>query len=146
TTRYTTKVSRASAARRAREPSSRAPMRAPGAGGGRIRNLASAGCSRAAVSSRSRSSRVAPPDSSRSHLRLMDYFPIFLKLTDEPVVVIGGGHIAARKIALLARAGARITVVAPELVPELEAARDEGRIAHINAEFAPEHLEGARLA
>jgi uroporphyrin-III C-methyltransferase/precorrin-2 dehydrogenase/sirohydrochlorin ferrochelatase len=76
----------------------------------------------------------------------MDYFPIFLKLTDEPVVVVGGGHVAARKIALLARAGARITVVAPEIVPELEAARAEGRITHIEAEFAPEHLEGARLA
>src|SRR5262249_52746830 len=135
------------AARRAREPSSPALIRARDAGGGRTRNRASAVCSRVVESSRSRSSRAALPDSSRCNAsKLMDYFPIFLKLTDEPVVVVGGGHVAARKIALLIRAGARITVVAPELVPELELARTEGRIVHIQAEFAPEHLEGARLA
>ena len=42
----------------------------------------------------------------------MDYFPIFVKLQNNPCLVIGAGEIAARKIELLARAGANITVIA----------------------------------
>jgi uroporphyrin-III C-methyltransferase / precorrin-2 dehydrogenase / sirohydrochlorin ferrochelatase len=76
----------------------------------------------------------------------MDYFPIFLKLAGERVLVVGGGHVAARKIALLERAGARITVVAPQLTEELELLRSSGRIEYIAVEFAPEHLDGVRLA
>ena len=42
----------------------------------------------------------------------MDYFPLFIKLQNKPCLVIGAGEIAARKIELLARAGANITVIA----------------------------------
>jgi len=45
----------------------------------------------------------------------MDYFPLFLKLKDQPCLVIGAGSIAARKIDLLSRAGATITVIANEV-------------------------------
>lgn len=44
----------------------------------------------------------------------MDYFPLFLKLKDQDCLVVGAGEIAARKIDLLTRAGANITVVANE--------------------------------
>lgn len=47
----------------------------------------------------------------------MDYFPLFLKLTDCPCLVIGAGSIAARKIDLLSRAGAIITVIANDVSP-----------------------------
>ena len=46
----------------------------------------------------------------------MDYFPIFIRLAPEPVVVVGGGEVAARKIDLLLRARAKVTVVSPELI------------------------------
>src|SRR5579883_756034 len=59
------------------------------------------------------------------------FYPIFLNLEDKPVIVIGGGHVAAEKVAGLRRAGARITLVAPELLPELAALRDTGEIEHI---------------
>ena len=49
----------------------------------------------------------------------MDYLPLFLQLRSQPVVVVGGGRIAIRKVDLLRRSGARITVVAPELRAEL---------------------------
>lgn len=42
----------------------------------------------------------------------MDYFPLFLKLNDQQCLVVGAGEIAARKIELLARSGAVITVIA----------------------------------
>lgn len=42
----------------------------------------------------------------------MEYFPLFVKLQQQPCLVIGAGEIAARKIELLGRAGAKITVIA----------------------------------
>jgi uroporphyrin-III C-methyltransferase/precorrin-2 dehydrogenase/sirohydrochlorin ferrochelatase len=50
----------------------------------------------------------------------LDYLPIYLQLKDAPVVLIGGGSVGTRKARLLLRAGARLTVVAPEITPELE--------------------------
>ena len=43
----------------------------------------------------------------------MRYFPLFLDIKDKPVLLVGGGEVAARKFSLLADAGAAITVVAP---------------------------------
>ena len=76
----------------------------------------------------------------------MDYFPLFLKLTGQAVLVVGGGEVAARKIDLLLRAGAQVTVVAPELIDSLETLKQSGTLQHIAGEFRPEHLEGVRLA
>lgn len=45
----------------------------------------------------------------------MTLFPAFLKLNNRPVLVVGGGAIAASKIPALLEAGARVTVVAPKL-------------------------------
>ncbi len=75
----------------------------------------------------------------------MDYFPLFLRLAGQPVVVIGGGEVAARKTLLLARAGAAITLVSPELCASLQERLERGEVRHIAEEFRPEHLEGARL-
>ena len=44
----------------------------------------------------------------------MSLFPIFLKLTGRPCIVIGAGHLAESKIASLRAADAAITVIAPE--------------------------------
>jgi len=49
----------------------------------------------------------------------MTLFPAFLKLHNRPVLVVGGGAIAASKIPGLLEAGARVTVVAPKLSPQL---------------------------
>ena len=45
----------------------------------------------------------------------MDIFPISLKLQQQPCLIVGGGHIAYRKALLLAKAGAKIDVFAPEI-------------------------------
>jgi uroporphyrin-III C-methyltransferase / precorrin-2 dehydrogenase / sirohydrochlorin ferrochelatase len=47
----------------------------------------------------------------------MDYFPLFLALKQRHCLVIGAGEIAARKLALLIRAEAKITVVSNEISP-----------------------------
>ncbi len=75
----------------------------------------------------------------------MDHLPIFLNLRAVPVVVIGGGRIAQRKIDLLLRVGARITVVAPRLNPTLTQRAAAGEIEHLGMPFAANHLDGAQL-
>ncbi|TXL14907.1 hypothetical protein BMR05_05475, partial [Methylococcaceae bacterium HT4] len=45
----------------------------------------------------------------------MDYFPLFIDLKNKNCLVVGAGEVAARKVELLAKAGAIITVVAPEI-------------------------------
>lgn len=49
-------------------------------------------------------------------------FPAFLKLAGRKVVVVGAGPVAASKIESLVAAGARITVVAPDVVADIERA------------------------
>lgn len=51
----------------------------------------------------------------------MDYFPLFFNLKGKNCLVIGGGEIAARKIELLVRAGAEITVIAKHISPTVSA-------------------------
>lgn len=46
-------------------------------------------------------------------------FPIFLKLAGRPVLLVGGGPVAAGKLAALREAGALVTVVAPAITPPL---------------------------
>jgi uroporphyrin-III C-methyltransferase/precorrin-2 dehydrogenase/sirohydrochlorin ferrochelatase len=76
----------------------------------------------------------------------MDYFPIFLRLANEPVLVVGGGAVAERKVDLLLRTSAQVRVIAPELVPGLAERAAAGEITHVATEFRPEHLDGVRLA
>lgn len=49
----------------------------------------------------------------------MDIFPISLKLQQQPCLLVGGGHIAYRKAVLLAKAGAIIHVIAPDVEQDL---------------------------
>ena len=65
----------------------------------------------------------------------MDFLPIFLDVRGQPCLVVGGGDIAARKCALLLRAGARVTVQAPSLSRAFEADLAAGRITHKPTRF-----------
>jgi len=76
----------------------------------------------------------------------MDYLPIFIQLRGEPVVVVGGGEVALRKVELLLRAGARITVIAPELHDDLRALAEQNAIHFLSLPFQPHHLDGVSLA
>ena len=46
----------------------------------------------------------------------MKHFPVFLDLKGRSCLVVGGGAVAARKVDLLLKAGAKVTVVAPEQI------------------------------
>jgi len=48
-----------------------------------------------------------------------DLYPAFLSLAEREALVVGGGAVALRKVFPLLRAGARGTVVAPEVLADL---------------------------
>ncbi|HHQ4694997.1 TPA: siroheme synthase CysG [Aeromonas veronii] len=75
----------------------------------------------------------------------MDYLPIFCRLDNKPVLLVGGGEVAERKARLLLDAGAHLTVVAPELDPKLAELAANGSIEWLAGEFASEQLAGKWL-
>ncbi len=75
----------------------------------------------------------------------MGFYPIFLDLTDRPCVVIGGGEIGRRKAEGLLAAGAKVTVISPDLDPHLRRLREQGKIHHVEREYVPGDLQGFEL-
>jgi uroporphyrin-III C-methyltransferase/precorrin-2 dehydrogenase/sirohydrochlorin ferrochelatase len=75
----------------------------------------------------------------------VNYFPVFFDLAGQKVLIVGGGEVALRKISLLERTGALITVVAPQVAPELMKRAAAGKLKLAIREFVPEDLDGARL-
>ena len=64
-----------------------------------------------------------------------------LILRDRRVVVVGGGHVAQRRVPVLIAAGANVTVVSPEVTPALEGMA--GEIDLVLRPFEPGDLDGA---
>jgi uroporphyrin-III C-methyltransferase / precorrin-2 dehydrogenase / sirohydrochlorin ferrochelatase len=81
----------------------------------------------------------------RNHRSNVDYFPVFFDLEAQNVLIVGGGEVALRKVSLLERTGAAITVVAPEMHPDLMARAAAGRLKLAIREFLPEDLINTRL-
>ena len=71
----------------------------------------------------------------------MQYFPMFFNINNRPCVVVGGGEVAARKVALLQRAGANVTVISPQLSESLQRRLAAGEIAHKAKNFEPQDIE-----
>ena len=75
----------------------------------------------------------------------MQLFPLFLKLAGRKVLVVGGGPVAAAKVASLLEAGAEIAVVAPEVQPALVDLAAAGKISIARRSFEAADLGGAWL-
>jgi len=75
----------------------------------------------------------------------MGLYPLFADLTDLPVLVVGGGHVAERKTAALLSAGAKVRVGAPSLTPALVQQTEEGKIEHLAGSFQPAWLDDVWL-
>ena len=72
----------------------------------------------------------------------MATYPIELNLTGRTVLVVGGGRVAARKVAGLVEAGASVRVVSLQFAPELLERQD---IARETRAYGPDCLAGAAL-
>lgn len=69
----------------------------------------------------------------------MAYFPLFISLEGIPCLVTGGGRVALRKILTLQKFGAVITVVSPEILPEIQ---ELSGLRLIRRRFREQDLEG----
>ena len=74
------------------------------------------------------------------------YFPVFLNIQERKCLIVGGGQVAARKAAALARAGGRVNVVSPRFCRRLLQLSEKGRVVLHRKPFQAKHLEGTRLA
>lgn len=72
--------------------------------------------------------------------------PIFLDLSGQPVVVIGGGAVAERKIEMLLESAANVTVVSPDVTGPVATWAAEGRITLQLRAYRRGDLTGCRLA
>lgn len=75
----------------------------------------------------------------------MNYFPIFVNLQYKSILVVGGGSVAARKIALLIRTKAIINIVAEKVCLELLSIIKTNNIKLIKSKFHKNHLENVFL-
>ena len=72
-------------------------------------------------------------------------YPIQLHIQSKACTVIGGGKVALRKVKSLLQAGAKITLVAPQLTPELLDYAKNGLITLLQRDFLPGDTKGAFL-
>jgi uroporphyrin-III C-methyltransferase/precorrin-2 dehydrogenase/sirohydrochlorin ferrochelatase len=72
----------------------------------------------------------------------LDYFPLFHRLSSQPVLVVGGGNIALRKITLLEKSGANIRVIGKSIKNEIKA---KVSCSCEEREFKESDLTGIRL-
>jgi uroporphyrin-III C-methyltransferase/precorrin-2 dehydrogenase/sirohydrochlorin ferrochelatase len=71
----------------------------------------------------------------------VDYLPLFFKLTDKNVLLVGGGNVALRKARLLCRSGASVTVIAHHVCDELQQLLDESSGLSIIGEYHADLLK-----
>ncbi|PKH02822.1 hypothetical protein CXF72_09560 [Psychromonas sp. MB-3u-54] len=76
---------------------------------------------------------------------MMDYFPIFLDAKKFNAVIIGGGNVAARKIELLLKSKAQVTVISPALKDSVKELLTNQQLTWIKAEYAPHFLDNHQL-
>jgi uroporphyrin-III C-methyltransferase/precorrin-2 dehydrogenase/sirohydrochlorin ferrochelatase len=71
--------------------------------------------------------------------------PVFLKLAGRPVLVVGGGSVAERKIEALLEAGARVHAVAPSATKAIQRNAQRGALQWSARPFASADVDGVWL-
>ncbi len=75
----------------------------------------------------------------------MSNYPVFLNIAHFNCLVIGGGKVAARKVANLVEAGAKPTIVTPELSPELDNLMQEHQLKVLLRSYEATDIQGYQL-
>jgi precorrin-2 dehydrogenase/sirohydrochlorin ferrochelatase len=70
---------------------------------------------------------------------------MMVDLRGKPCLVVGGGSVAARKVALLVECGAKVEVVSPRVTPRLASQATDGRIRLRRRAVRPGDVTGAFL-
>ncbi|MBN3858963.1 uroporphyrinogen-III C-methyltransferase [Neisseriaceae bacterium PsAf] len=72
-------------------------------------------------------------------------YPIFIKLQNKSVLVVGGGVVAERKIQSLLASGANVYLVSQTVTKTIQSWIDEKRVIWMAKEFNPQHLDEVYL-
>jgi uroporphyrin-III C-methyltransferase/precorrin-2 dehydrogenase/sirohydrochlorin ferrochelatase len=75
-------------------------------------------------------------------MAIQDIYPTALRLLGRPVLVVGGGPVAARRAKGLLDAGARVTVVAPVASAALRELADAGLLTWERRPYVPSDVDG----
>lgn len=75
----------------------------------------------------------------------MRYFPLFIDSQELQCLVVGAGEVAARKIELLLKSEARITVVAPDVCDVVQALAQENKITLHKREYLLSDIDGKNV-
>lgn len=76
---------------------------------------------------------------------MSQYYPIFMDLKSLPVLVVGGGNVALRKVQTLLQHGALVKIVSPRLIPDLKEMADEKTCFWLEKDYATEDIQEAVL-
>jgi uroporphyrin-III C-methyltransferase/precorrin-2 dehydrogenase/sirohydrochlorin ferrochelatase len=71
----------------------------------------------------------------------MKYFPFFIELNNKSILLIGGGEVAERKLDLLLKANAKVTIVAPEFTDYIEGFLKDKNVTYIKESYNSDTLE-----
>jgi uroporphyrin-III C-methyltransferase/precorrin-2 dehydrogenase/sirohydrochlorin ferrochelatase len=75
----------------------------------------------------------------------MEFLPLFFSLKDRSVLVVGGGEVALRKVALLTKAQAKVFVVSPDVHNEIESLLEKSGGKILLRPFEHDDVEGMSL-
>ena len=78
---------------------------------------------------------LPPRRGGRRGVETHSYYPAFLNLKGKKTVVIGGGKVAERKILVLLKTGANITVISPEITKRIAREKLRGSLKHIPRQY-----------
>ena len=74
----------------------------------------------------------------------MKYFPFFMELSKKSVLLIGGGEVAERKLDLLLKANAKLTIVSPEFTDYItELINNNNNITIITDNYKEEYMNNS---
>lgn len=75
----------------------------------------------------------------------MQYFPIFVDGEQLSVLVVGGGEVATRKVELMLKTPANVTVVSPKLSNTIAQLANDNKLTHIDGYYDKSLLEDKQL-
>lgn len=76
---------------------------------------------------------------------MSNYYPIYLDIENKPILIVGGGMIALRKVETLLNYGALVTIVSPRIIPELQDMVNKEQCKWIPKEYAIEDIQDSLL-
>ncbi|NMA67902.1 MAG: bifunctional precorrin-2 dehydrogenase/sirohydrochlorin ferrochelatase [Desulfitobacterium sp.] len=71
------------------------------------------------------------------------YYPIYVNLENKPVLVVGGGKVALRKVKTLIEHGALVRIVSPKILPELKKLVDDSNCIWQEKKYSSDDIQDA---